>query len=169
VKFKKTSLALSIIAVLASVLAIPDVRWILVGWCWGEPSWQRRPLSWWRREAAALHVYSSYKTREGKTRQEVSCWLYEPTGEDLPPAAVDAGGLQVLLALLSDPDPKARYWTAERLGRAGTDANPALPKLRQAASDTDVVIDGVTAGSAAAEAVEKIEKAQKDEAGRGRW
>jgi hypothetical protein len=169
VKYKKTILALFVIAVLASVLAMPDVRWTLVGWYRGEPSWQRRPLSWWRHEAAALHVSSVYNTREGKTLREVSCWLYEPTGEDSPPAAIDAHGLQILLALLSDPEPKVRYWAAERLGWAGADASPALPKLRQAASDAVVVIDGVTAGSAAAEAVEKIERAQKDEAGRGKW
>jgi hypothetical protein len=169
VKYKKTILALSIIAVLAAVFAVPDVRWTLVGWYRGEPSWQRRPLSWWRREAAALHVSSWYETREGKMHHEVSCYLYEPTGKDAPPAAVDAGGLEILLALLNDPDPKVRYWAAERLGYARTEASRALPQLRQAASNTEVVIDGVTAGSAAAEAVEKIEKAQKDAEARGRY
>jgi hypothetical protein len=129
-KLKKTVLVLAALAISASVFAIPDVRWTLVGWYRGEPSWQRRPLSWWRREASALHVSSVQHTREGKTHYEVLCYLYEPTGADAPPAAVDAGGLEILLALLNDPHPKVRYWAAKRLGYAGTEASRALPQLR---------------------------------------
>jgi hypothetical protein len=149
-------------ALTAATLAIPAVHWTAIGWWRGEPLWQHRPLSWWRGQVAAAHIWTSFSTRNGVNRREVGCWVEEPTAEGFGP--VDVGGLQVLLALLEDSDPKVRSWAAYRLGFAGPQGRAALPSLRKAAKDTAEVMDGVTVGDAATDAVRHIEEKSRDPA-----
>jgi hypothetical protein len=78
------------------------------------------------------------------------------------PASTDpqvSDGVRVMHALLHDSDPKVRYYAVQQLGRFNESGRPALKELRAATADSSDVMDGVTVGDAAIEAIRRIEAA----------
>jgi hypothetical protein len=92
--------------------------------------------------------------RPGKgSRPELIFYLEGPPSS--PQRAADS--VRVMRALLYESDAKVRYYAAQQLGQLYGAAWPALHELRTATADGSVVMDGVTVGDAAADAILRIE------------
>jgi HEAT repeats len=175
---RKRLLLLLAAAAVLTVLALPAVRWPLLGWWRGEAFFKYRPTSYWSAAFAAwatdrdrVVAQSSawgrryYRTHDPLTGLKGLFGLggaYDPFVDSEIPSFGPAG-IPVLIALLSDADPRVRDSAAVLLGAFGPwpETRAAVPALRRLLSDDAEVVpgSGYTVGKAAARALRRIDPA----------
>ena len=146
-KRRKLLLAGTAVAVVLVVLALPAVRWPLVGWWRGEPFYDGRPVTYW---SAAVGPLSSHYKLDGPA-PGFECYapdclfpalrrrlgLVVPTrllaDEEVPLGQGDPAAVPVLRALLRGPEEQAQAYAAWALARVGPAAADAVPELRELA------------------------------------
>jgi hypothetical protein len=190
-KRRRRLLGLLALTALVGVLAVPAVHWRLIGWWWGEPFWQGRPASYWRAEVADSELLLAWSGRRMATNgfpaapplillarrsgplDPVLRWLADQL--DRPELASlyhspflnrDASAVPVLTALLRDPEPKVRLYAVHSLAYLGEAARPAWPALRGMAGDRAEVGREITVADIVSFALEQIDYAAWEAAGR---
>jgi hypothetical protein len=180
---------LAVFAVLG-ILALPPVRWRVVGWAKREPFWHERPVSYWRHEVATSTLVPGLRNTGVGGRDNGWPWLGRPeglrgvldgglrwldrglgrpTGEPIPTPPMlsdrhDATALPVLLGLLEAPEPQVRYFAALKLGLLGERGRPAAEPLRRLLGDGAEVVEGITVGAAALAALQAVDPSSGDNA-----
>jgi hypothetical protein len=147
-KRRKLQLVGAGLAAALLVLALPGVRWPLVGWWRGEPFYDGRPASYW---SAAVAPLSSHYKLYGPAA-EIECYapvclfpalrrrlgLVIPTrllaDGEVPLGLGDPAAVPLLRTLLRMPDEQVQIYAAWALARVGPPAADALPELRDLAS-----------------------------------
>ena len=147
IKRRKVLLAGAAITAALVVLALPAVRWPLVGWWRGEPFYDGRPASYWSAAVAPLSShYKLYGPAPGIECHTPDCLFPElwrrlgvvvPTrllaDDEVPLGQGDPAAVPVLQVLLRGPDEQAQVYAAWALARVGPAAAAAVPELRELA------------------------------------
>jgi hypothetical protein len=129
-------------------VALPGVRWPIIGWWRGEEFYARRPASYWAWQLECLSgcgyslpVLSVTGCRcelipvPGPLRR-LGVWspAWSVPDADLPFAAGDPAGVPVLRVLLRHLDVRVRVHAAWALAKVGPPAAAAVEDLRAAAA-----------------------------------
>jgi hypothetical protein len=143
----------------ASAVALPTPRQVLLGWLRGEAFYGGMPTSWWQRELARWQVVDMSPLAPA-TSQPV-CWLreaswvretlygegsmsaswnYDFSKSDLDVLAGNPKAVPVLLELLSDNEWSVRILAARGLGSIGPPAGAAVPTLLQLREQSPAVV-----------------------------
>jgi len=147
-KRRKLVLVGAAVAAALGVLALPGVRWPLVGWWRGEPFYSGRPASYW---SAAVAPLSSHYKLYGPAA-DIECYAPDClfpalrrrlglvvssrllTDAEVPLGQGAPAAVPVLRALLREPDEQAQGYAAWALARVGPPAADAVPELRELAA-----------------------------------
>jgi len=127
VKKRRRVIVLIVLAILlaAGIAAGLDPSARVHGWIAGEPFYQGRSATAWRRDLRQPDSPRSTEAFEA---------LVAGKGEAVPVCA---------WLVRSAPEPEARWRAADALGRIGKDAAPAAPELVAALSDRDALVRAV--------------------------
>jgi hypothetical protein len=135
---------------LVVALALPGVRWRLLGWIRGEPFWRGMPASYY-----AARIRAAQKEYDGTAiaprdsgqaekwvRQKLSTGVADAVWGGPAPFLLDherpdAAAVPVLAILMTQPEPRVRKFAAESAAVLRHQAAPLLPELVTLLDDPD--------------------------------